>query len=289
VNRPTTTPSLEYRIANCITGSSTSCVVSGLGQDQGPPVYGVRKVWRQLQREGVPVARCTVARLMRDMGLAGVIRGKPVRTTVSDKAAPCSLDRINCQFRAPAPNMLWVSDFTYVSTWSGFVYVAFVIDVFARRIAGWRASRSAHAGFVLDALEQALHEQRPVGGKLVHHRAPGPSSFFRKCHISSTSTVTTDEGTTSSGKAAASARTHFSTATSLTPSTRPIMLKLTPPPALFHRLRRWNLQAPPPMPYSRMAKAFIAGGLPRKGVSVKWHPHLRQRYRCCPRAMPLFV
>ena len=136
-------------------------------------VYGVRKVWRQLQREGVPVARCTVARLMRDMGLAGVIRGKPVRTTVSDKAAPCPLDHANGQFRAPAPNMLWVSDFTYVSTWSGFVYVAFVVDVFARRIVGWRASRSAHAGFVLDALEQALHERRPVGGKLVHYSDRG--------------------------------------------------------------------------------------------------------------------
>ena len=136
-------------------------------------VYGVRKVWRQLRREGVPVARCTVARLMRDMGLAGVIRGKPVRTTMSDKAAPCPLDRVNRQFRAPAPNMLWVSDFTYVSTWSGFVYVAFVIDAFARRIVGWRVSRSAHAGFVLDALEQALHERRPVGGKLVHHSDRG--------------------------------------------------------------------------------------------------------------------
>ena len=136
-------------------------------------VYGVRKVWRQLRREGVPVARCTVARLMGDMGLAGVIRGKPVRTTVSDKAAPCPLDRVNRQFRAPAPNMLWVSDFTYVSTWSGFVYVAFVIDVFARRIVGWRASRSAHAGFVLDALEQALHERRPSGGRLVHHSDRG--------------------------------------------------------------------------------------------------------------------
>ena len=136
-------------------------------------VYGVRKVWRQLRREGVPVARCTVARLMRDMGLAGVIRGKPVRTTVSDKAAPCPLDRVNRQFRAPAPNVLWVSDFTYVSTWSGFVYVAFVVDVFARRIVGWRASHSAHAGFVLDALEQALHERRPMGGRLVHHSDKG--------------------------------------------------------------------------------------------------------------------
>ena len=141
--------------------------------DENLCVYGVRKVWRQLRREGVPVARCTVARLMQDMGLAGVIRGKPVKTTVSDKAAPCPLDRVNRQFRAPAPNVLWVSDFTYVSTWSGFVYVAFVIDVFARRIVGWRVSRSAHAGFVLDALEQALHERRPVGGKLVHHSDRG--------------------------------------------------------------------------------------------------------------------
>ena len=103
-------------------------------------VYGVRKVWRQLQREGFDVARCTVARLMRAMGLAGVIRGKPVRTTISDRSAPCPLDRVNRQFRAPAPNMLWVSDFTYVATWAGFVYVAFVIDTFARRIVGWRAA-----------------------------------------------------------------------------------------------------------------------------------------------------
>ena len=105
-------------------------------------VYGVRKVWRQLQREGVLVARCTVARLMRSMGLAGVIRGKPVRTTVSDKAAPCPLDRVNRQFRALAPNVLWVSDFTYVATWSGFVYVAFVMDVLARRIVGRRRPAS---------------------------------------------------------------------------------------------------------------------------------------------------
>jgi len=97
-------------------------------------VYGVRKTWRQLQREGFDVARCTVARLMRAMGLAGVIRGKPVRTTISDRSAPCPLDRVNRQFHAPAPDMLWVSDFTYVPTWAGFVYVAFVIDTFARRI-----------------------------------------------------------------------------------------------------------------------------------------------------------
>ena len=137
-------------------------------------VYGVRKVWRQLRREGTGVARCTVTRLMRQMGLEGAIRGKPVRTTVRDKAAPCPLDRVNRQFQAPAPNMLWVSDFTYVASWTGFVYVAFVIDAYARRIVGWRVSRTAHAGFVLDALEQALHERRPLRGSgLVHHSDRG--------------------------------------------------------------------------------------------------------------------
>jgi putative transposase len=137
-------------------------------------VYGVRKVWRQLLREGIAVARCTVARLMRTMGLQGVVRGKTVRTTISNAATPCPPDHVNRQFKAPRPNVLWVSDFTYVATWAGFVYVAFVIDVFARRIVGWRVSRTAHAGFVLDALEQALHERRPVrGGGLVHHSDRG--------------------------------------------------------------------------------------------------------------------
>lgn len=137
-------------------------------------VYGARKVWRQLVREGVIIARCTVERLMGDMGLQGVIRGKPVRTTIQDKAAPCPLDHVNRVFHAPAPNRLWLSDFTYVSTWSGFVYVAFVIDAYARRIVGWRVSRTAHASFVLDALEQALHERRPMHrGGLVHHSDRG--------------------------------------------------------------------------------------------------------------------
>ena len=137
-------------------------------------VYGVRKVWRQLGREGTDVARCTVARLMRQMGLRGVVRGKEVRTTIADKATPCPADRVNRQFRARRPNLLWVSDFTYVATWQGFVYVAFVIDVFARRIVGWRVSRTAQAGFVLDALEQALHARRPVQGDgLVHHSDRG--------------------------------------------------------------------------------------------------------------------
>ncbi|MEF2546388.1 IS3 family transposase [Aurantimonas sp. E1-2-R+4] len=144
-------------------------------------VYGVRKVWRQLKREGIDVARCTVARLMRQIGLKGVIRGKPVKTTISDKATPCPLDRVNRQFKAPRPNMLWVSDFTYVATWRGFIYVAFVIDTFARRIVGWRVSRSAHADFVLDALEQALHQRQPFAGKgLVHHSDRGSQLPFNR-------------------------------------------------------------------------------------------------------------
>ena len=136
-------------------------------------VYGVRKVWRQLAREGVVAARCTVARLMRTMGLRGVVRGRETRTTIADKAVPCPADKVNRQFRAPRPNVLWLSDFTYVATWQGFVYVAFVVDVFARRIVGWRVSRTAHAGFVLDALEQALHDRRPAKGGLTHHSDRG--------------------------------------------------------------------------------------------------------------------
>lgn len=137
-------------------------------------VYGVRKVWRQLLREGVVVARCTVERLMRRLGLQGVVRGKPVKTTISDKTKPCPLDKVNRQFRAERPNALWVSDFTYVSTWQGFVYVAFVIDVFARHIVGWRVSSSARTDFVLDALEQALYARRPVDqGSLIHHSDRG--------------------------------------------------------------------------------------------------------------------
>jgi transposase InsO family protein len=137
-------------------------------------VYGVRKVWRQLQREGQEVARCTIERLMQSMGLQGVIRGKPVKTTISDKAARCPLDHVNRQFHAPRPNALWVSDFTYVATWAGFVYVAFVIDTYARRLVGWRVSRTAHTSFVLDALDQALHERRPIHrAGLVHHSDRG--------------------------------------------------------------------------------------------------------------------
>jgi transposase InsO family protein len=137
-------------------------------------VYGVRKVWRQLGREGRNVARCTVARLMRQLGIQGAVRGREVRTTVSSPAVACPLDRVNRQFRAPRPNALWLSDFTDVATWQGFVYVAFIIDAYARRIVGWRVSRTAHASFVLDALEQALANRRPVqGGGLVHHSDRG--------------------------------------------------------------------------------------------------------------------
>lgn len=142
--------------------------------DENFGVYGARKVWWQLQREGFDVARCTVERLMRSMGLQGVIRGRRIRTTVSDKTASCPLDHVKRQFHAPAPNRLWVSDFTYVATWQGFVYVAFIIDAYARHIVGWRVSRTAHAGFVLDALEQAIHDRNPVsGGGLVHHSDRG--------------------------------------------------------------------------------------------------------------------
>lgn len=137
-------------------------------------VYGADKVWRQLRREGTSVARCTVERLMRRTGLRGVMRGKVVRTTVPDAKAACPLDRVNRQFKAQRPNQLWVSDFTYVSTWQGFVYVAFVIDVFARRIVGWRVSSSMRTDFVLDALEQALYDRQPErSDALVHHSDRG--------------------------------------------------------------------------------------------------------------------
>jgi putative transposase len=145
-------------------------------------VYGARKVWRQMLREGFAVARCTVERLMADLGLQGVIRGKHIRTTVPDKAAPCPLDHVNRVFRAPAPNRLWLSDFTYVSTWAGFVYVAFVIDAYARRIVGWRVSRTAHAS--LGPARTAARSSRRPGAPFRQrvpicqhplHRAPGGS------------------------------------------------------------------------------------------------------------------
>jgi len=137
-------------------------------------VYGADKVWHQLNREGHAVARCTVERLMRRRGLRGVVRGKVVRTTISDAKAPCPLDRVNRQFKAQRPNQFWVSDFTYVSTWQGWLYVAFVVDVFARRIVGWRVSSSMHTDFVLDALEQALMARQPErDNSLIHHSDRG--------------------------------------------------------------------------------------------------------------------
>jgi putative transposase len=137
-------------------------------------VYGADKVWKQLRREGVTVARCTVERLMRRQGLRGAVRGKAVKTTVSDRTARCPLDKVHRQFRAERPNQLWVSDFTYVSTWQGWQYVAFVIDVFARRIVGWRLSSSMTTDFVLDALEQALWARQPASdGGLIHHSDRG--------------------------------------------------------------------------------------------------------------------
>ena len=141
-------------------------------------VYGADKVWKQLNREGIAVARCTVERLMKQQGLRGVRRGKRVRTTIPEVSAPRPLDRVNRQFKADRPNQLWVSDFTYVSTWQGWLYVAFVIDVFARRIVGWRVSSSMTTDFVLDALEQALYARQPDNdGMLIHHSDRGSAQL----------------------------------------------------------------------------------------------------------------
>lgn len=135
-------------------------------------LYGARKVAKQLGREGVRVARCTVERLMRELGLRGVVRGARIRTTVPGLVAERPLDLVQRQFRATRPNQLWVADFTYVATWRGFVYVAFVIDVFSRRIVGWRASATMRTDLALDALEQAIYDRRP-DASLVHHSDRG--------------------------------------------------------------------------------------------------------------------
>ncbi len=140
-------------------------------------VYGARKVWLQLNREGTPVARCTVERLMRELGLAGARRGKRVRTTVPAADAARPADLVRRQFSPAAPDRLWVADFTYVPTWTGMVYVAFVIDAYSRRILGWRAATSMKTALVLDALEQALWTRQRAGGGdlagLVHHTDAG--------------------------------------------------------------------------------------------------------------------
>jgi len=141
--------------------------------DENHRVYGADKVWRQLRRENVPVARCTIERLMRGLGLRGVTRGRAFAiTTVADEATPRPSDLVERDFSASRPNELWVADITYVATWAGFVYVAFVIDVFSRRIVGWRVSRSLRSDLALDALEQALHA-RPDAGGVVHHSDRG--------------------------------------------------------------------------------------------------------------------
>jgi transposase InsO family protein len=135
-------------------------------------VYGARKVWRQLHREGVTVARCTVERLMRQMGLRGVVRGKKAKTTIADEAAVRPADLVERDFTAAHPNQLWVADLTYVATWAGFVYVALVIDVFSRMIVGWRVSRSLCSDLALDALEQALWARSEIS-QLIHHSDRG--------------------------------------------------------------------------------------------------------------------
>jgi putative transposase len=143
--------------------------------DEHEQVYGPQKVWKQLRREGIRAARCAVERLMRALGLRGTVRGRAWKiTTLSDPAATRPADLVDRQFVATRPNQLWVADFTYVATWRGFVYVAFVIDVFARRIVGWRVSSSLRTDFVLDALEQAIYERRDAGvTDLVHHSDRG--------------------------------------------------------------------------------------------------------------------
>ena len=141
--------------------------------DEHFQVYGVRKVWRQLRGEGVTVARCTVARLMRRMGLQGAVRGRRVKTTRAVVHGERPADRVNREFQVSRPNALWVSDLTYVATWRGFAYTAFVIDAYARRIVGWRVSNSLHTDLALDALEQALHERRAPRDGLIHHSDRG--------------------------------------------------------------------------------------------------------------------
>ncbi len=135
-------------------------------------VYGARKLWHAMKRKKIDIARCTVERLMRQLGIQGARRGKKIKTTHGQPADQCPLDKVNRQFRASMPNELWVSDFTFVSTWRGFVYVAFVIDTFANRIVGWKASTTQDTQFVLDALEQSIHARRPTE-KLVHHSDRG--------------------------------------------------------------------------------------------------------------------
>jgi putative transposase len=150
------------RSARAVRDEQLRAAIAGV-HEQNYGVYGARKVWLQLNREGLPVARCTVERLMRELGLAGARRGRRVRTTVPDRAAARPADLVGRRFSPPAPNRLWVADFTYVPTWAGMVYVAFVIDAYSRRILGWRAAPSMKTALVLDALEQAIWTRQRVG------------------------------------------------------------------------------------------------------------------------------
>jgi putative transposase len=170
------TGATQHRCATCDRAKHDEQVIPDIQRvwHANMKVYGADKVWKQMNREGITVARCTVERLMRGLNLRGVRRGKVVRTTMGDAHAPCPLDRVNRQFKADRPNQLWVSDFTYVSTWQGWQYVAFVIDVYARRIVGWRQSSSMRTDFVLDALEQALYDRQPErADALIHHSDRG--------------------------------------------------------------------------------------------------------------------
>ena len=147
-------------------------------------VYGARKVWLALNREGITVARCTVERLMGELGLTGAVRGKARRTTIADPAAARPADLVQRQFGPPAPNRLWVADLTYVSTWSGFAYVAFVVDAYARRILGWRVASTMATSMVLDAIEQAIWTRRQQGvmdlKDVVHHTDRGSQTRFNR-------------------------------------------------------------------------------------------------------------
>jgi transposase InsO family protein len=147
--------------------------------DANRKLYGARKIWHVLRRQGEDAARCTVERLMRRLGIRGVVRGKKVITTNPDTSLPCPDDKVNRLFMADRPNKLWVSDFTYVPTWSGTVYVAFVIDVFARRIVGWRASTSMKTQFVLDVLDQAIWQRKTPDNKSLVHHSDRPSHGFQ--------------------------------------------------------------------------------------------------------------
>lgn len=140
--------------------------------------YGARKIWHDLRQSGENIAKCTVERLMKDMQIQGVVRGKKVITTNPDDSQPCPLDRVNRNFTAQMPNQLWLSDFTYVSTWQGNAYTAFIIDVFARKIVGWRVSTSMTTSFVLDALNQAICQRVPSqANNLIHHSDRGSQYF----------------------------------------------------------------------------------------------------------------